>query len=475
MLRSSKAKGDGKSIIARSGFYATGLGITFQSAVQIGALAVLARLISPEEFGLANAAMLVVALGANIFEGGVALNVAQRGALSREDETAAFWVAIGLAVMILLITFESSAAISGFFSTHELRPVIEVISWGFLLSGLSAVAEARLFSQSQYRLILLVSIVPYTLGYAAVGIILALEGWGYWALIYAHLSVLAIRAVLLLILAPHAIFERPRMSVVCDHLLQTIAFSIVRVATYAANQGDKIVVGRMLGLEALGIYGRAHQVMMLPNKMFVRGVVRVTTPLFASIQNDLPRVRKAIYKSIRLVNHALAPIIAYIVVFREELVILLLGSSWMDVSDILAVLAVAGYFHASYKIPLSIMHSQAQAVSSALSQSIFAGVTVFVAIMVVSHGMLAVAAAVTVVVAVNYMMVSIQVVYRLGASGRKYCNSHGPGLLTGGIFFAVAVLTKPIMIDTIGALSSIIIGALIMVLVIYVPLRRFLL
>jgi PST family polysaccharide transporter len=464
-----------KSREARGGFFWTTLGVGVQAGMQIPVLAVLARHISPEEFGIANAALLVIGLGLNVFEGGVALNVAQRKNIDLRDEAVAFQISVVLALAVLGVVTSTSGLLSGFFGRPEIKPAIVVVAWSFLLSGLTAVAEALLYNRGAYRTAASVNIVSYVVGYAAVAVILALKGYSYWSLIYAQITMKLVKLGLLLGWARHAVWVRPTLAVWREHLGQTLAFSLGRVATYLANEGDMIVVGRILGVEALGFYGRAHQLMMVPNKVFIKVAIRVSTPLYASIQDDLPRVGRAFLHSVRLTNQAMIPVTAYLVLFRREIVQVLLGPSWSEVTALLAILAVAGFFHVIYKVPLSVMHAQRLARNSAFSQSIFAVCLLLAVLAVASRGLPAVAWAVTTVTAANYVFISSQIVRRLGVAPAAYLQAHLPGLLGGGLLLAAVLLLRAVLDGALSAVAIAALGGLALAAVVGGSLRRFLL
>ncbi len=463
-----------RSRTARGGFVWTTLSVAVHGVLQIPVLAVLARHVSPEEFGMANAALLVIGLGLNVFEGGVALNVAQRKRLDRRDEAAAFQVSVTLSLVVFGVVSAASGLIAGFFSRPQIASAIVVVAWSFLLSGLTAVSESLLYNRGAYRTAAIVMIVSYVVGYAAVAVALALAGHGYWSLIYAQITMKLVKLALLAVCARHAILMRLDLATWRQHLTQTLAFSVGRVATFFADQGDLIVVGRALGVEALGFYGRAHQLMMVPNKVFLKIAIRVTTPLFASIQDDLPRVGSALCRSVRMTNQALMPVIVFLILFRREVVGLLLGPDWSAVADLLAILAIAGFFHVIYKVPLSVMHSQRLAGNSAVSQSIFGTALVLAVIGATRHGLPAVAAAVAVVTTANYVFISRQIVTRLRVPGRAYVAAHLPGAAAAAVALAMAVMLR---YGLGGRVDDVVIagaGALMAAAAAAVPLRGFL-
>jgi O-antigen/teichoic acid export membrane protein len=428
--------------IALSGVSWTTIGVGAFAVLQIPVLAILARLISPAEFGIANAALIVFAFGANIFEGGVMLNIAQRKTVSDRDAAIAFQISALLSLALFVVVLLSANQFEAFFKTPDLSLAIQVISLGFLLRGFTGVSEALLFHQRRFRAAALVQLLPFAIGYVPFALGLGFAGYGYWAIVIGHLAMCTVQCVLLVYLARHPVFVKASRREFVEHLSHTIEFSIGRLASYFTVQGDKIIVGRVLGMEALGLYGRAFQIMMIPSKTFTKVVTSVTTPLYASIQDDLERVAKAFRKSVRLANLMMVPVTLAVILFREELVLLLLGDDWVEIADVLGLLAAASYFIVLYRVPLGILHSQRMSRNAAISQSIYAALTVLAVSLVVDYGLSAVAIAVSALAGSNYVMLSIQALRRLGASGWAHLQAHGPGLLAGVGFLIGSILLR---------------------------------
>lgn len=465
-------QGNSQSKVAIIGASWTTLGVGLFAALQLPVLALLARLIPPAEFGFANAALIVFAVGANIFEGGVMLNIAQRKNVSGRDAAIACQVSAALALLLFIAVFSGAGLIERFFQTLGLAAAIQLIAIGFLMRGLTGVSEALLFHQRRFRAAAMVQLLPFAIGYVPVALWLAFAGYSYWAILYGHLAMCAVQCVLLVSLARHPLFLKPSGAEFISHMRQTLEFSIGRLASFITMQGDTIIVGRALGMEALGLYGRAFQIIMIPSKTFNKTITSVTTPLYASIQDDRARVAKAFRKSIRLANLIMAPVTVAVITFSGELVLLLLGEDWIEAADLLGLLAVASYFIVLYRVPLGILHAQGMSRSTAISQTAYAALTVLVLLLVVDRGLSAVAISVSALAGVNYVALSLHALRRLGASGWGHVKSHGAGLLAGAGFILASAALRQVWPQNYPDIVLLALAGMALVAVIGLPLIR---
>lgn len=461
-----------RSKVAIIGASWTTLGVGLFAVLQLPVLAMLARLIPPAEFGFANAALIVFALGANIFEGGVMLNIAQRKNVSDRDAAIAWQVSALLALLLFAAVFFGAELIERFFRTPGLSPAIQLITLGFLMRGFTGVSEALLFQQHRFRAVAMVQLLPFAIGYVPVALALGFAGYSYWAILYGHLAMCAVQSGMLACLARHPVFLKASRAEFISHLRQTIEFSIGRLASFFTMQGDTVIVGRVLGMEALGLYGRAFQIMMIPSKTFNKTITSVTTPLYASIQDDLARVAKAFRKSVRIANSIMAPVTVAVVMFRKELVLLLLGEDWIAAADLLGLLAFASYFIVLYRVPLGILHAQRMSRSTAISQAAYAALTIAVVALVVGQGLKTVAVSVSALAGLNYVVLSLQALRRLDASGWMHVQAHGAGLLAGVVFMLVSLALRQAWPEGYPDIVLLVVAGMALVIAVALPLLR---
>ena len=276
-------------------------GAGIQAVARILVLIVLARLLEPREFGLVGAAMVVINSTLMFAQLGLRPSLVQRPTLAPRHLHTAFTTSIILGGFFGLLLILAAPLIASFFRLEQLRPIIRVIALIFPIYSLTFVAEAMLARELRFRLLATVNIISYLVGFGMVGISLALLGFGVWALIAARLASAATLATALLLVQPHP--KRPRWDWQSFKELMAFGggFTLARIFNSLAKQGDNLVVGRFLGAEALGLYGRAYQLLVFPVSLFGNVLDKVLFPSMAKIQNDPKRLELVFRRGVALI------------------------------------------------------------------------------------------------------------------------------------------------------------------------------
>src|SRR5690606_16214872 len=123
---------------------------------------------------------------------------------------------------------------------------------------------------------------------------------------------------------------------------------------YGASQGDYMIVGRLLGAGALGVYSRAYQLMAMPATNLAVGLQAVIFPGMSQLKADLYHLRRLYFTSIAAVTFLCAPFIAAFIILAREIVLVLLGPDWLETIVPLQILALGTLFRTTYKIDHSL-------------------------------------------------------------------------------------------------------------------------
>jgi O-antigen/teichoic acid export membrane protein len=321
-----------------------------QMSLKVLILVVLARLVTPEEFGVVGAALVVVGFSHILSQLGVGPAIVQRHALAEEDLRVGFTLSMLLGLLLAVIIYLSAPQVARFFRMEDLTGVLRVLAPVFLIGGAGLVAEALLQREMNFRAIAGVSVVSDVLGYGVVGIGLAWHGWGVWALVGAHLGQTATKTIALLMIRRHPV--RPSLNPrICRELTWFgTGLSIGRFGAYVATQGDNLIVGRLLGAVALGIYGRAYQFVVMPVNAIGGVLEKVLFPAMAEIQADLPRLSMVYRRGTALVALVTLPLSGVLAVLAPEIIGVLLGSAWLDVVAPFRILTLTIFIRAAYKL-----------------------------------------------------------------------------------------------------------------------------
>jgi PST family polysaccharide transporter len=369
------ALNQGKSLTERtiSGMLWNMSGAGVQAVLQVAVVSVLARLLMPEDFGLVGAASIVIGFSQIFTQLGVGPAIVQRRDLRDEHVRAGFTFSLLLGLVFGTALFLSASLIAGFFRMEGLSRVVRVLALSYPLGGPTVVAEALLLRSMQFKKIVSIEVLSYALGYGIVGITLAMLGLGVWALVVASLCQAATKAVGFSLAGSLHVGFSLDTKPLCHLLNFGVGFSLARIANHMAGQGDSVIVGRWLGAEALGVYGRAYQFVLMPANLFGTVVDRVLFPAMAVVQNDRQRLAEAYLRAVSLVAMTTLPISAMLFALAPEIVHIVLGPHWDAVVSPFRILTVILVFRTSYKMSDSLARATGAVYRRAWRQWVYAG------------------------------------------------------------------------------------------------------
>lgn len=304
-------------------------------------IAILARLLSPTQFGLAGIASLLLIFIETITETGVNIFLIQRTDSIEKYINSAWIVSIvrGILISFLMIVFASSVAF--FFNAPDAHGLILLISFvpfikGFINPAIIKFQKELAFRKEFYfRAIIfffdsLVVIVTAFITLSPVSIIYGLIAG---ALLEVILSFILIRPI------PYFSFN----FIYIKELFHTGKWVTVSgVFSYLFHNGDNIAVGRLLGPTALGFYDNAYRISMLPITEVADVISKVTFPVYTKISGDRKRLQKAFHKTLGVVLLLTIPFGAVFYLFPREIILFVLGPQWIPAVEVLKALAIFG-------------------------------------------------------------------------------------------------------------------------------------
>lgn len=319
--------------------YASSFLIVF---LQVGVTAVLARLLTPSEFGVVAMAALFIKFGQYFAQLGAGQAVVQRQDLSDTHIRTAFTSAFLLGLGFTLVFVALAPVTALLFPEGEgVVGIARAMSLSFVIGGLTATPQALLRRRFAFRAIAMTEMGSYLLGYAGVALVLAVAGFGAWSLVIATLLQAGIGAAIYVLVCRRRIgFALDRTS-----LRDIYSFggrvSLIGFGEFIASNLDTFWTGRYLGSAAIGYYTRATNIAIAPLYFATMSLWRVLLPAFSRLQTDLERLRSAYLQSITLVAVLVMPTSWGAAAASEEIVLTLLGPTWTPAIPILRVLALA--------------------------------------------------------------------------------------------------------------------------------------
>jgi len=311
-------------------------------ALQIGSTLVLARLLSPEEFGLVGMVLAVTALADQLKDAGLANAVVQRRDVRQDQVSALFWINSGIGLALGLVVAAMAPLLAWFYGRPELVPLTLALSAVYVVGGLSVQHNALLLRRMRFSTVALREVVAQTAGVVA-AVTAALLGAGVWSLVVMYLVAAVMRTVVVW-LACSWRPSRPAVHVEGLRGLLTFGGDVTgfTVLNYLARNADSILIGRFFGAAALGLYGRAYSLVLMPLQQVSQPLGPVMLSTLSRLQDHPGRFRAAWVAGLSRVALVGLPLVAVLVALVDVAVPVVLGSAWSGAAPLFQVLAVAG-------------------------------------------------------------------------------------------------------------------------------------
>jgi len=425
---------------AIGGMFWTFSGTGVQVAVQVLAIMALGRLVTPEEFGLMGAATVVIACSQIVSQIGVGPAIIQRRELDQDHVRVAVTLSFLLGLLLGALVWVGAPAIASFYRMPELQPVLRAVAFLFPLDGLNTVSKSLLTRQLRFRLYITLDAGSYIVGYAAVGVLMAWLGYGVWALVVANLSQGILRTAAMYLAARHTVRPSLNLRAARDLLSFGVGHSMAQIGTFLSQQGDNLVVGRWLGAAALGVYGRAYNLMVMPASAFGRIVNRVLFPVMAQVQDERDRLANAYERALAIVALVSLPLSSFLWVVAPEFIPVVLGPAWGGVVLPFRLFTVSLLFRMSSKISDACTKAAGEVYKRALIQFAYAALVVVGAIIGQRWGVGGVAVCVSIAMGINWLSMAWLGRSVTGLDWIRFARAHAPSVLLALVVGVAATL-----------------------------------
>lgn len=314
--------------------------------LQLAQIAVLARLLRPEDFGLMALVVLVVGFGQAIADVGLSGAIIQRQDSTSETLSSLFWLNLVAGAGLCAALTLAAPLVAAAFGEPQLRALVALAALSFLVTPVSLHFQALLQKSLAFRL--LAGIDVLAAGSAmSVALVSAFAGQAVYSLLWGFLSAAAVRGALLVAVGFRR--WRPELRFRREDLRgygRFGAFQVVeRSINYLGFNLDKLLIGSLIGTHGLGLYSVAYQLAMRPVQLVAPIVNRVALPVFAMAQADDARLRAGFLDALRIVSMLMFPVYMGMIALAEPFVRVVLGDAWLTAVPVLRLLAVLGFFY----------------------------------------------------------------------------------------------------------------------------------
>jgi len=329
-LKNKTIKGVGWNSIDRIANY----GISFLVGI------VLARLLSPEEYGILGIISIFTAIFNIILDSGLSTALIRKDGVTEEDYCTVFWTNLVLSFFLTAILFWGAPYIGDFFGRPEIVPYLHVMSFILVINALSITQHARLTKIIDFKTQTKISFFSHTLS-GVIGIAMAYIGCGVWALVIQQMSGRLFVSILLWIYNKWC----PKLFFSWSSFRELFSFSwkllIAQIINTTFNQVYQAVIGKVYSPSLLGQYTRAQQYGHLVSACVGDVVLKVSLPVMSSIQNEDKRLLNAFRTIIKMTMLVSSVLLIGMAACAKPLIYVLIGEKWLPCVPMMQILSLS--------------------------------------------------------------------------------------------------------------------------------------
>lgn len=402
-----------------------------QRVIEFAQTIILARLLTPADFGVVAAALIFIQLTQLVVEIGVGATIVQASHLDERDVRVAGTL-VGLNALFYFGVTQLLAGPAGtFMHSQGVEAVIRVLAFNFLLQTVSVVAEGLMLRELEAARIARIQTIIKVGISVGLGIILAALGWGYWSLVIPSVISPLVRSICTYNIVRQPLVPLFDKAVAKKLLRKGLGFSTSRVINFAAIRGDNTLVGHLFSVATLGIYSRAYNLMNLPAELYGTIADRLIFPSLAKAQDNKTRLGHLYLRYVELTALVGLPLSAGLFVLGREWILVVLGDKWIAVVAPFQVLVFVTYFRLGMKVSASLQRATGAVRSMILTQAIYATLVIGGCLISYRFGLVALSGAVSAGVFIAYLAITISAMRITKTGTRRYLACHVPGLKLG--------------------------------------------
>lgn len=305
---------------------------------------VLARILGPSEFGIIAMLSIFIAVGGLLVNGGLSSSIIRTPKANQRDYSTVFYFNLFGSIVIYACVYALAPFIAAFYKQEVLTQVLRVYSIVFIINAFYEIQSARLVKIMDFKTQAFIQ-VPSVLISGLIGVLLAMNGFRVWSLVWMHISSSLLVSIL------HWIFSNWRPSLIFDfnsfkkHFHFGYKMTLSGLIDIIYKNIYVLIIGKNYSAVQLGYYSRADSISQLPTNNIFNVINTVTYPMFATISDDDIRLKMIYKKLVQQVIYWNASILILLIIIAEPLFNFLLTEKWLPAVPYFQILCLAGILH----------------------------------------------------------------------------------------------------------------------------------
>lgn len=316
----------------------------------------LARLLSPNDFGLIGMIMIFIAIASIIVDGGFASALIQKKTVDDKDYSTVFHVNMILAVMLYIVLYFAAPSVAVFYAVPPLSDLLRVLGIILIINALSVAQIAKIKRELNFKYLGIVSIVSSFVG-CCVGVLCAFYSLGVWSLVIQSLTISTMKSAILFISSPWKpswVFSNRALKAQFNFGSMILLSNLVD--TVYSNL-TPLVVGKFFNTKILGIYTQARTLENVPNNTLITIVQQVMYPVFSRLQDNVEKLKEGVRKSMKVLVWINFPLMILLIVVAAPLFRLLYTDKWIDAIPLFQIACIGGMMNCVVQVNIQILAS----------------------------------------------------------------------------------------------------------------------
>ncbi len=323
-IKQEKSLGDK---VVHSGAWIYGRNIV-TSLINLGVMAILARQLTPADFGLVALAQVLLRFIVILSEGGIGEFIISDNQEGKEKRVhAAFWLNLVFSSGVVLIGLLALPWITRFYVEPGLSIILILLALRYLMAQVTTVPYSLVRKDLRYKALVMIDSV-IEIASSLISVVLALTGWGALSLVIPGVLLEPLRLVCFM----YAARWRPKLHLYISEWSGVFNYSakiiVGSLATAIGAEGDTLVIGKTLGVQSLGLYNMAWVSANMVHRNLVSPISSVALPAYSSLAQNIDRMKSALYKMVRLLSAASFPLLIGLFVIADLFILTIYGPQW---------------------------------------------------------------------------------------------------------------------------------------------------
>jgi len=315
----------------------------------------IARILAPSDYGIIGLLSIFLALSNTFIDSGFGSALIQNKQRTETDYSTAFYFNAMVGLLLYCILFLSAPAIASFYDLPELCSITRVYTLILVFNCLTIVPITKLTIDLNFKAQSIISITTQ-LATGIVGLILAYNGLGVWALVYQSIFSCLLRLIVIFLYTkwiPKTGFSINSFKNLFSYGSKLLCSSIINTIYSNINS---LIIGKMYAVSDVGYYNKGRQFPLLVANTLQNVVMKVAFPIMSEVQDDTIKLRNAYTKFLKMPMFVLLPALAILIVVAEPMILILLGEKWLPCVPYLQVLSLGTMFEPLTHINLNILY-----------------------------------------------------------------------------------------------------------------------